>query len=113
MKKETFYNLDIFIEVESWLGEYAIKRILANDVSEKSFADIKKNPKTDYLEFGVKDVTYVSIIVAKKEVFFKKNKKITIETSMFDFIEEGELLGKYSEEFMDEIVSNPEVITIS
>jgi hypothetical protein len=113
MKKETFYNLDVFVEVESWYGGYAIKRILANNVSEELFADIKEDPKRDYLMFGVKNVTYVRILVSKKEVFFRKDKKITIETSMVDYIEDGELLGKYSDEFMDEVELDPEFITIS
>jgi len=115
MDKTILYDLDIFTEVEFWMGGYGLLHARAKNINEEVFKKIKKDPLRDYISHGVRKVTYARILVWKKQkIYNKKNQEITIsDVDYSDEIESGELKGEYSDEFIREEMENYQTISIS
>jgi len=115
MEKTILYDLDITSEVRFWMGGYGVMHGIAKNVSEELFKKIKKDPLRDYLSYGVEDVTYVRILSWKKQkIYNKKNQEITIsDLDYTDDIEVGELKGNYTDEFLMDVMSDYQTISIS
>jgi len=106
--EETRYELTGIVVVTLWHGQRGFARVkILTD--EKGIEEIIKNPRQDYLSFGVKSVDYVELYVYTIKVSETENKIITERSKKPDYlIADGEYKLTPKEE--EELFESEEII---
>ena len=107
LDEKTEYILIGVIVVTNWYGARGFAA-LQIETDEKGFREIEKNPRQDYLSYGVMSVDYVQFSVYRRRIIEFDDVKITVEEkSPFKTIEEGEFELTEDEEealFISELI---------
>jgi len=89
MKETKRYKLAGYIIVTNWYGHKGFKKLII-DTDEKGLEEIKKDPRQDYINYGVRSVDYAYFEVYPYTVTVNENTKTTTESlNPTETIEDG------------------------
>ena len=105
MIKKVEYELSGFIVVSMWGGGKGWKHLFIR-TDEEGFKEIEKEPRQDYIAFGVEEVEYAYFDVYRKTIYENEIKRVIIEEKEpIKWIEKGEvdddLLEKIAGDFSE------------
>lgn len=107
LDEKTEYTLIGVVAVTNWYGVRGFAN-LQIETDEEGFREIEKNPRQDYLQYGVMSVDYVRFDVYRRKIIENDDVRVIVEEkSPFKTIEEGKYeLTKDEEEslFLSELI---------